>query len=387
MDFDEVFCPGGEISQSGKAVQKRYCGASIKDAGKIDSIPELLKDINDKPFVTPIWNSNQGEIEKSEYVWNMVRNSDIKILDIWPKRIEFLCLVRDGFTLPFRKIGSVIVATTQCSKFLDEHKCSIDVGSFSDYALSSDALKAFNNNEDGLDGVLVPPGNDYTDFSVFEENSENENNFTSFMTISEPSFDISKDNQVSFLTGVSMQTLKGEIIDKVQQSFFQKIFEECNHVNEFPSLIFVFNRANEMGLLFEDGVGFSEGDFLDAEQIEEGSVVVHEDIGALDKAYSLELKELISAEFDSLDNKDFFKHQGDRASLFSCPPLGIYTHGFNDEIVMEVVVYYLNLLFQYIFNYPDNCENEHIEFFKKYECQWQSEGLKFFERMFEENSL
>jgi len=74
-------------------------------------------------------------------------------------------------------------------------------------------------------------------------------------------------------------------------------------------------------------------------------------------------------------------------SDFSCPSLGIYTHGFNDEIVLEVVVYYLNLLFQFILNYPDNCENEHIEFFKKYEGQWQSEGLKFFERMFEENSL
>lgn len=371
MKNSAIYCPGGRASQTGTAVKERYPGVEIAPCEGISEIPNLL-DREYGPFAVPIWNSNQGEIKPAEYVWNLIVLDKIKIFDIWPKRIEFWYVVRTNVTKIHGVIGSVGVAKTQCSKFLELKNLK-----FEEYKLTTAAFDDFKLGA-LMDGVLVAPeqGADEKDYKVINKKTANSNNFTSFVQIAPSSFNNYSDEDVSsWLTGVSMASLSGKVLKDEQVTFFEQVFSCSENFENIPKLIFVFERVDRVGLLFE-GEQFTSGDFLSSEELETDEIIVHENVGELKVTYTEELKTLFSKEFPDLKNDDFILHRGVNTVLFVCPELGMYTHGFAEKIVEPVVRYYISKIFEFIES-GGKCSGSIIKFYKKYEKQWTEQRSKF----------
>lgn len=373
MSNSSIYCPGGSSSQTGVAVIARHSKSNIISCGKIPDIPLLLDD-NNGPYVIPIWNSNQGEIPASEYVWDLIQQATIKIHDIWPKSIEFWFVVRSKKHKKYGLIGSVEVAESQCSNFLDKQHAKLKP-----YLLTTDAHRAFKRGAH-LDGVLVAPGQgeDDNNYKVINKHTSNKNNFTSFVTLT-PSHSkgIKTTTTSSWLTGVTMASLAGAVLNEEQISFFEKVFSSTLNLGDIPKLIFVFKRDENIGLLFE-GKKFTSGDFLNAEELDTGEIVVHEDIGELELCYTQELDQLITQEHPDLKKADFILHRGDNTFLFACPPLNMYTHGYDEKTVEPVVRLYINKIFEFIDN-GAKCSKTQKALFNRHKNSWKKKKSEFIE--------
>ena len=99
----EIHCPGGTKSQSGVAVKERYPNAKISSCGKITDVITRLE-IESETYVIPIWNSHAGEVLAADYVWDLIEDHKIQILDIWAKPIHFCFLKKMDTTVIHGKI-------------------------------------------------------------------------------------------------------------------------------------------------------------------------------------------------------------------------------------------------------------------------------------------
>lgn len=366
-----IFCPGGADSQSGTAVKERYPGDPISDCGKIPDVPVKL-DSNIGPYVIPIWNSHQGEVKAAEYVWNHIQEAKIKIIDLWAKKIEFWFVRRTGVMTTYKKIGSVVVAKTQCSGFLAARAAELV-----ERALTTVAFDEYRKGA-AWDGVLVAPrqGENEVGFEVVLKQTANPNNFTSFVkfvptrAFSEKGLSIG-----SWLTGVSMPLFRDSLGD-TEQSFFAQLLEPVKDLSDIPKLVFVFKRISTVGLLFE-GTRLHAGDLLDAEDLEQGDISIYEDAGATTRLYTDEIKHLFTQEFQVLIHDDFILHRGVSTCLFACPPLGLYTHGYQIGTVEPVVRFYINKLFQRWTEAGLRCTPEQTAFFERHKDSWQKQGSNF----------
>lgn len=372
MNPDAIFCPGGAESQTGTAVAKRYPTGSIESCGDgIEAVVEYLKKGRKGPYVVPMWNSHQGEVKAAEYVWDYIQDSGIKITDLWPKSIEFWFIKRNGEKTAYKKIGSVGVAKTQCSAFLTKQKAELVSCS-----LTTVAHEEYRNGA-LWNGVLVAPGQgeDEAGFEVAEKRTANPNNFTSFIKFA-PIQEFASDatNIKSWLTGVTMP-LFDVTVDDGTQSFFKSLADGIENFNDFPKLIFVLKRTAKVGLLLE-GTQLFAGDLLDVEEAEKGDVSVYEKVGAMTALYTNDLEYLFEHEFPDLKNNDFILHHGVDTCLFACPPLGLYTHGYEIKTVEPVVRFYIDRLFQRL---DDGaiCTQAQTKFFERHKNAWEKEGSEF----------
>jgi prephenate dehydratase len=371
MSFAEIYCPAGERSQTGSAADARYPNIDIKDCGGIDDAENFLITGDEGPFLIPIWNSNQGEVKSSEYVWELIESAKIKILDLWPKTIEFWFVIKKGSKSKYGKVGSVFVAETQCIDFLKSNRFILEP-----YPLTTDAFAGYKEG-DHLDGVLVAPGQgDEDGYSVEDKQTANENNFTSFVTLTNCNSTVQNCKEIqSWLTGVTIGNLSSVVLDDEQASFFEKVFQDSFTLSEIPKLVFVFKRIDKVGLLFE-GENYEAGDFLDAEQLEAGDILVHENVGELEIPYTEELHSLLSTEHQKLLQSDFILHRGVNTVLFACPTFGMYTHGFAEKTVEPVVRFYIDKIFEFIDN-GGRVTNMQNQFFKKHEGAWKKGRSNF----------
>lgn len=369
MPNQSIACPGGENSQSGSAVRQRYPQASIQDSGTISDVQKKLEADNGL-YVVPIWNSHQGEVKAADFVWNLIEDAKIKLSDIWAKRIEFWFVRRRDVTSKYGKIGSVTVAQTQCSNFLllknaELVHCNLTTTAHDEYRKGAN-----------WDGVLVAPGQGKNEvgFEVVDKQTANANNFTTFVKLAssrEPTF-----NEAAsvWLSGVAMRPL-GSNLGDAEQSFFEQLFDSAKSLDDIPRLIFVFKRTARVGLLFE-GIRLYAGDLLDAEELESGDISVYDDAGAMSKFYTDELCSLFKHEFPDLLQDDFVLHRGVNTCLFSCPILGIFTHGYEVETVEPVVRFYINKLFELIDNGAE-CTPEQAQLFERHKDAWQERRSEF----------
>ncbi len=169
----------------------------------------------------------------------------------------------------------------------------------------------------------------------------------------------------------------GEALGDAEQAFFEEVLRSVTDLKDIPKLIFVLKRTANVGLIFE-GTRLHAGDLLDAVQQEIGDIVVHEDAGATTKRYTDELRDLIWREFPDLKDSDFLLHRGVNTCLFACPPLGLYTHGYEVETVERVVRFYISGLFQCIED-EATCTAAQIAFFKRHRNAWLDKGSEFME--------
>jgi len=166
-----------------------------------------------------------------------------------------------------------------------------------------------------------------------------------------------------------------ETLDEVQQSFFNELFDNPTDISSLPKLLFVFNRPGRVGLLFQ-GSPFSASDVLDAEEITESKILVHEAAGATDEPYCEQLAGLFSSEFPELTSDDFVLHVGEATCLFACPILGLYTHGFEAKAVEPAVRHIINRIFELI-EAAVPCTSEQQHLFMRHRDSWIEHGTNF----------
>jgi len=370
MNDHIIFCPGGARSQTGAAVSIRYPDASIEDCGNISDVLTHL-DSNLGPYVVPIWNSHQGEVEKAQYVWNHIEEAKIKITDIWAKRIEFWFVRRTGDATTHGKIGSVVVAKTQCSVFLGKRGAEL-VGR----ELTTIAFAEYREGA-AWDGVLVAErqGENEANYEVVSKQTANANNFTSFIRlVPSRAFAANGASANSWLTGVMMRSFSSSLEDS-QQSFFEQMLANITDLNDIPKLIFVFKRTAKVGLLFE-GTRLYASDLLDVEELESGEISIYEEAGATAEPYTKELDSLFTETFPTLNHDDFIVQDGVSTCLFACPPLGLYTHGYEIDTVEPVIRFYISRLFQ-LWNDGAKSTPAQDDFFEHHKDSWQEKGSKF----------
>jgi hypothetical protein len=63
--------------------------------------------------------------------------------------------------------------------------------------------------------------------------------------------------------------------------------------------------------------------------------------------------------------------------LFACPPLGLYTHGYQVETVEPVVRFYISRLFQLWDDEALKCTQAQAEFFERHKEAWLEKGSEF----------
>lgn len=368
---NDIFCPGGSNSQTGTAVSIRYPNSLIHNSGETISDVEALIGQKPGPYVVPIWNSHQGEIPAAMFVWNLVEEAKVKIADIWGKQIEFWFIKKNPSSNDSKLLGSVVVAETQCSEFFSENGFKLKK-----YPLTTAAFEGYRNGDE-LGGVLVAPGHGEIEvgYEIINKTTANPNNFTTFVKFSDV-MDKTIESEF-YLTGIAIRPLK-VVLGEAEQSLFDNLFSEKSHINEVQKLIFVIKRSSKVGLLFE-GQKLYSGDLLDAEELETSDIIVHEDAGKLSQLYSCELATLFQANFPHLIEEDFVLHRGVNSCLFACPPLGLFTHGYEEETVEPVVRFYINKFFELIDNGVE-CTSDQKSFFEKHVQAWlekRSEFIKF----------
>lgn len=366
-----IFCPGGSTSQSGAAVKERYPDALIESCGKIPEVLSMLGS-NDGPFVVPVWNSHEGEVKAASYVWDSIQDAKIKLTDAWAKGIEFWFVTRAGALTSYGKIGSVVVAGTQCSGFFQRQNAVLEKCD-----LTTTAFKLYKEGKE-WDGVLVAPGQGENEagYNVALRQTANPNNFTSFVRlVPSRAYTPNASEVKSWLTGIKMPAF-GASLGDAEQEFFDKLLQPVTSLADLPKLIFVFNRDAKVGLLFE-GSQLHAADLLDAEQLEDGEISVYENAGALAKQYTEELNGMFAQNFPAINQDDFVLHCGVNTCLFACPPLGLYTHGYKIETVEPVVRFYISKLFQLWDEEALKCTAKQAEFFSRHKDLWLDKRSEF----------
>ena len=367
----QLYCPGGIqsksgiSSQSGVASQDRYPDAAISNSGDLISDIERIINENPGPYVIPIWNSHQGSIPASLFIWNHIEAEQIKIYDLWPKEIEFSLVKRKG-TNEIKNIISVTVAEQQCSKFLSGYK-------FTGTKLTTVAFDEFIKDTN-YHGVLVAPQSSLSDeYTIVEDNVANDNNFTAFINFY-GLFEWVYEKKKHFLTAITTSRLSSGLSDQ-ELALFDNLFTNVDDISKIPRLIFVFELDDKVGLIFE-GDQISAGDLLTSEEMQESDIRIYEEVGSLEMMYSETLKGLLETRFPTLTQGDFLIHNGSNTFMFACPALGIYTHGYKRDAVEPVVRFYMHKVFETIKG-GAKVTPEQRGFFSKYEAAWNANPLNF----------
>jgi hypothetical protein len=157
-----------------------------------------------------------------------------------------------------------------------------------------------------------------------------------------------------------------------EQSFFIELLSSVKDLAQLPKLAFVFKRTAKVGLLFE-GDRMYAGDLLDAEEIESGDISIYEAVGAIRNRYSEELRELFKAEFPKMLEHDFILHRGVNTCLIACPPLDIYTHGYEEETVEAVFKFFIARVFELLDNGVRRTDSQ-TSFFNRHIKAWRKAG-------------
>lgn len=374
MNFKKINSPGRE-SQTALATKDRYENQiELIDCGEIEKIPFIL-DSDLDPFVVPIWNSNLGEVKKSDYVWNYLVDERIFIHDLWAKEIEFWHVKFKKTDSNFNKLGVIgKVADIQCASY----KAKLGK-EFIGYSLSSKALEAFRAGAE-LDGVLIAPYDETNlnqDLEIVSKDTVEPFNFTSFATIQHinHSGKISHSDNCSYLTALEIKPLTNTIPEAVS-IFFDNLINQAVHINDVPKLLFVFDRESKAGLLFQSTNKLAQEDFFDIETIEENEVGFHSGAGQLDHRYDHQLELLLTSKFPDTVSSDFVLHRGSDSYLFICKSLGIYTHGYEENLIAPVFRYYVHRVFDAI-NRGLEVSTEQANFFNKYKNTWLAKGAAF----------
>lgn len=351
-----VFSFKGEKSQTGLAARERW--PNIPLSGSNESFHDIALKISGKKAVSlgilPFWNSHAGEISGTE-ILDLVFDGQSQLHEVWPKRVRFSLVSKSGRRLSeIRRVVSVGVAKDQCSRFIEKAKLD-----FVSETSTIEASTTFKNRKD-VDGILCAPEQCAAlgEGGICVEEVANSTNFTSFALVGSlpkkkwspkawPALKRAMQERTR-VWGVEMD-LPNPTLGEAQHQFLDDMGRAARSIDEVPKVIFVARRANrKCAILFEGGPGEDQipAQLLDESDEQHSDVLrVKPKIGVLSDQYTRGALSFLGREFPGVTKRDFTMHIGTRACVFICPALGIVAHGFEEDVLDNIVRRVLDRLF------------------------------------------
>jgi prephenate dehydratase len=371
----------GPTSQTGLAATSEF--PSVEFGGKSESFDQIAEGLKKQAIIAvlPMWNSHEGEIVKSR-VLELLFDGKARLHQLWPRAITFECVVRRAGT--GKNIGrtlSVLVARTQCSRFIEERRAS-----FEDRPSTVDAYDEFVRDT-SVDAVLCAPGQNTGGFPTLADNAANPVNFTTFALLGcisskewskaewGPLYDALTPRTRSY-AGVQMPIQVSTSDD--QEQLLVDLTDGAESIDDLPNVLFVTRRPEGMcGLIIEGDIGFL-GTRVILEERYSTDISVNPDIGESPSQYRERTRDFFKGEFSVLASGEFLRHIGSKTCLFACPPLGMITHGFDAEVVEPVFRRIINKWFE-LFDNGIRCTEPQRSFFEKHLNDYYDKGGDFVE--------
>lgn len=386
--LQKVIVYKGARSQTGLAARERFPDLNLQ--GGTESFQEITKILcgSEVLGILPVWNSHEGEIPKTEII-DSVFGEKIKVQELWPKKITFECHVKTGINQrDIKKVISVSVAENQCSNFIDMLRRK--GATFHGRPSTLDALNEFSTDK-SFNAILNAPYQcDGRGFIKLKEDVSNPVNFTTFTLVGNVSQALWKGRswkplrdhalpKKNIVFGVEMDIPKTGFSES-QHSLFEQLTQDIKDLNQITKVIFVVKReGGRCGILFESSLDFRKHENVSMEPDDEGmmpNIIIKRNIGMTNRAYVNNCFDLFRREFPAILKYDFVKHKGSNACFYACPPLNIFTHGFDAVVVEQVVRKIIDLSFNLI----DNgifCSKAQRIFFKKHKKKYYEKGVNF----------
>ncbi|MBN1392460.1 MAG: hypothetical protein JW947_06625 [Sedimentisphaerales bacterium] len=381
MPRPQIIVYKGPTSQTGLAAKEEFPGVSfVGNKESFDEIAEMIKKGNILAIL-PMWNSHEGEITKAKVLGLLFENK-AKLYRAWPKWIQFECVCKsDNKRSRAKKITSVPVAKTQCSKFLKRIG-----GDFIPADSTVDAYKKFHSGDD-IDMALCAPGQNKYGYKVLCTHAENPLNFTTFAFLGCLESKKWTPKQWGNIYNVLLSQLTGKYFgvqmpvsvfatSEDQEELLNELVTDRETLHEIPKILFVTKRSpSECGLLIE-------GDFnalplhilTESGYSQEIKVIL--DLGDTNSRYPDRVNGFINYKSLKAKKRDFIRHIGTNTCFFACPVLGIMTHGFEVDIVEPVVRRMIVKLFELMDN-GISCSKAQQALFKKYKKVYYDKGIEF----------
>ncbi len=336
LPLKKIIVYGGSKSQTGLATTKRF--PKLNFEGKGETFEQIADIVIKKSAlaILPVWNSHVGEISEAG-IADIVFEKGVKIQELWPGRIKFECIIRNGSKeKDIKKVISVFVARTQCSKFLKNKL-------FEEAKSTVKAYKTFCKDLK-FNAVLCAPGQyESNKFIRCKEDVSNPVNFTTFVLLGKvdwrkwtgKAWNLLRKHGLpknSIIFGVEM-SIPTPTLTEEQQDLFDEMTKNANSIAEIPKVVFIFKRkGSRCGMLLES----KTRSLLSSPLNEEGyltDIKIKSDLGETNKLYTSTIVPFIKNEFNGTFRHDFIKHIGTQTCPYGCPAFNIWTHGFNATVV------------------------------------------------------
>jgi hypothetical protein len=382
MPTPPLYAYSGAKSQTGKAVTEEFPGVPF--VGEKETFDELAELVQKHPIVLalPAWNSHEGEISDS-HVIELLLDGKAVLHRLWPKRIEFECITRNAGIAKLKKIVSVRVAATQCSRFIE--------GQGAEFVQVRSTLVAYEEfkKKPDYDAALCVPGTAEPSFYVSASDVANPVNFTTFAlvgNISTRAWKAAGDWDALFpfvepvrcaYFGVEVSLLTVATTEE-QDTMFDELTADSTQTSHLPRIVFATRRGSDRcGLLIESEQLAIPHDILSEDGYSD-EIRVLPQLGSAAEKYSVRLYQFLTSRFPVCIAHPFVRHLGTRPCFFACPPIGVLTHGFDAKIVEPVVRRYIAKWFEMV-DAGLHCTPEEQLFFDQHRQQYYDRGDQFFD--------
>lgn len=381
----ELIVYSGRTSQTGISFQKEFERVAFEDTTyTFDQIHESFSQGKLQIAALPIWNSHKGEVTISHAV-SMIFQEEARIFRLWPEKIIFECLVREGVEV--KKITSVSVAKQQCSKFIDENGYT-DCFDPDPPRSTVDAYELFKLDP-AYSAVLTAPGQNDGGFKCLSANAANPINFTTFALLASSNSETWGQDEWGEMYGkvspvnrvyTAIQMPMNLSLSGAQESLFDSMIEDARTIEDIPKILFVASHdaGSKCRFLVE-----SLGEFEPQESIEEygdtSEIQVISRVGTAVEAYSARALDLIYS-FGEIGSDEFIEHIGigTDTCFYACPALGIVTHGFEPNITRPIVLQLIKKHFELLMQLDESENPTPAELlFRKHKKAFQSSGTDF----------
>lgn len=375
----EIIVFQGPSSQTGLAFKEEFKEVSFDNSElSFDEIrTQLLTQL--KIAALPVWNSHVGEITYSNAL-KMVFSEEAFIYHLWPAKIVFECLYREGDKLG-NDLISVSVVKQQCSQFIQKHAFS-----FVDGKSTVQAYKKFNEDKN-IRAVLCAPGTNIHGHKVLESDAANPLNFTTFGILATYDSNMwTKNEWQEFYDKIHPVSLKFSAIQMpivnslsdAQEILFDSFIEDAKSSDDIPKILFVSRyEESKCRLLIQGSTDIVPEIITEAGADEDIKIIPN--VGSTKEEYSKKAFELIM-DMKNIDEKDFIENIGENTCFYACPALGILMHGFEKELTALIFRHLIKKHFELLSKLgtadnPSNAERIYL----KYKDKYQKSGMDFIE--------
>ena len=373
----ELIVYKGKSSQTGVSFCNEFPYVEVDESSL--SFPQIEEKVSNDSIqaVLPIWNSHFGEINLSNAL-GMIFNEVARLYYLWPEMIIFECLSREPLN---KKLTSIKVVNQQCSRFMNKHGFILDPKE--GVASTVDAYEIFKK-DDSFSAVLCAPGANKDDFNVLSEDASNPINFTTFALLASPCSESWDNPEWGGLSEKIIPARKNYTAIEMsfslpfsdsQEQLFDLFIDEAESIDDVPKVLFVSEyKGKNCRILIESQGEFASPEMLSDDGADDGISIIP-NVGYSAEGYSGRANKFLHDRFD-LEENDFIRHVGKDSYFFSCPALGIVTHGFNSQVTENIVRQLIKRCFE-LLNRGTKATDAQRQLYEKYLDDYMDKGLNF----------